>query len=93
MTSTRPIRIKRAHDVRRLRQCPFCGQLGDSADMLDWSGAKSKKPCHVHGRCWLSEFGLASLLERPAEQLLRLRLSDIDSDTMRAVINHLAIAA
>jgi hypothetical protein len=93
MTSSRPIRMKRAHDVRRLRQCPLCGHLGDSADMLEQPAAGDQKPKHVHGRCWLAEYGIASLLEQPADQLLRLRLGDLDTTTTRAVLDRLAPAA
>lgn len=86
-----PLRITHAHDVRRLRQCPLCGQLGDSADMLAQSGGSANAK-HVHGRCWLAEYGLVSLLQQPPEQLLRLRLSDIGVDAMRAVLDHQATA-
>lgn len=74
----------RAHDVRHLRLCTVCDDLGDDRNMINPDPAHSTR--WYHGRCFIKRCGLKQLLKLPAEQANRLTLGDVGVRTMKALI-------
>lgn len=79
-----PIRIalRTAHDVRHLRVCVGCNDIGDNRAMV------GTPP--MHGRCYIKRNGLQQLLWLPDEKLDRLTLNDIGPAAMRAILDRRA---
>ena len=76
-----PVEIAKAHDVRRLRACHYCGGLGRDDCMVERNDAL------YHGRCFINRFGLEAFLALPTEQTHRVTLDDIGVDAMRALLD------
>ena len=74
----------RSRDVRALRVCCRCGQLGDGRHMVRVVGHKPQG--EAHGRCYIAAFGLRALLALPLEDRDKLTLGDIGVVAMKAVL-------
>lgn len=72
------------HDVRQLRVCAGCAQLGDAREMIRQPRGKGCR--HYHGRCFIGSHGMQQLLALPKEQTDKLTLNDIGVAAMRAVM-------
>lgn len=70
-----------AHDVRHLRPCAFCPDLGDKRRMVR---ATAKE--YAHGKCLIAAGGLQRLLDLPQPERDKLTLEDIGVDAMRAIL-------
>lgn len=75
------MRLKHAHDVRRLRICDVCNDLGDVNDMPTYNGAS------LHGGCILKQFGLEALLELPEDEVKKVRLGDVGATVMKVLLD------
>ena len=73
--------LKSAHDVRHLAPCKICQGL------LDDRHAVPVDSGHVHGRCYISTFGMRKFHELPAKVLGEMTLNDIGSEAMRALLD------
>lgn len=79
----------RAHDVRRLRICPACQEMGDLRNMI----AHTDQPIefhterYYHGGCFVSSFGEEALLTLPISETDRLTLRDIGAEMMRKLLD------
>jgi len=69
-----------AHDVRHLKLCPHCRDIGDDRLMVKRDGKD------WHGRCFSAAFGLDALLGLSDEQKRRLTLGDIGPDAMAKLL-------
>jgi hypothetical protein len=69
-----------AHDVRQMRLCPLCRRLGLARDMILLDGA------HLHGFCAARELAPEQLLQLPAEERAKLRISDVGAEVMRRLL-------
>lgn len=72
--------LRTAHDVRTLAACP-CGGFGHKANMIARDGK------WYHGRCFISAFGIQSLLDLPDEQVTGLTLGDIGWQAMLRLLD------
>ena len=75
-----PPRLRTAHDVRFLRVCVHCKDLGDSRHML-----RTGKH-YWHGRCYIKQNGLQALIDQGLEFTGHLTLNDIGTDAMQALL-------
>lgn len=88
------IDIQISKDVRGLHVCTYCGKLGQSMPKLyDFKSGTTRRR-HVawaHPRCILKNaapgFGLRNLVNLPEEELGKVRLCDVDEETMRAILD------
>ncbi len=71
--------IERAHDVRKLGVCK-CGGILSKDMAVDLDGE------WFHGRCFVAEFGIKSLLALPRSKQDRLTLGDIGVEPMQRLI-------
>jgi hypothetical protein len=75
-------RVEKAHDVRTLRVCARCGQLGNNHSMIgrgdEW----------LHGRCFVALYGRAELCRLPKPTTDRLTLGDLGTAVMRYLLSH-----
>lgn len=69
-----------SHDVRFLRPCLHCHDLGDRRHMLQ-TGKH-----YWHGRCYIKQNGLQALLDQGLEHTGHLTLNDIGDEAMRALL-------
>lgn len=72
-----------AHDVRHLRSCTACGELGDGRTMIRcmvWGVGEA-----MHGGCAVKKLG-DYVLKLPAEELDKLTLSDTGVDLMKRIL-------
>lgn len=74
--------IRTAHDVRRLRACARCGEIGDS-DLMAFGYPYDND--YFHGRCFVAEHGFEALLQLPGVAR-KLTLGDLGLDLMRQLI-------
>lgn len=78
------VTVKRAHDVRTLRVCAVCANLGNSTTMVDlydeW----------FHGRCFVKRFGGKALGALPKAKTDRLTIGDLGVRLMKALLNQRA---
>jgi hypothetical protein len=74
------VTLRTAHDVRKLRGCQHCQQIGDVRFMLTIAGKL------VHGGCALELVGVDGLLALPIKDQDRLTLGEIGSKAMRAIV-------
>lgn len=72
-----------AHDVRHLRVCLWCGDLGDDRTMLHSSELYGDS----HGRCWILKFGLNAFLDLPSSETDKITLEDIGKEAMMALLD------
>lgn len=70
-----------AHDVRHLRPCAFCSDLGDRRRMVH---ATAKE--YAHGKCLFSAGGIRRLLDLPQRERDKLTIADIGVNAMRDLI-------
>jgi len=78
------IDLQRAHDVRSLKECHGCRQIGQAPAML-----------HVdvlwyHGRCYAEAYSEAALQSLPPRQLCRLQIGDVGLKLARRIIEQLS---
>lgn len=71
--------MRTAHDVRRLCQCSHCNGLGDRDQMIC-------APVPYHTRCFRQAFGFELVLELPAAQSGKFRISDLSAKEMRRLL-------
>lgn len=76
-------RLETVKDVRTLRECDLCTGLGHSNSMIVLDGTAR----YVHGRCFIASQGLDAFLALPREQIIKMRLDDIGSDAMKALLS------
>ena len=69
-----------AHDVRQMRLCPLCRRLGLARDMILLDGA------HLHGFCAARALAPEQLLQLPAAERGKLRISDVGADLVRRLL-------
>jgi hypothetical protein len=69
-----------AHDVRHLRVCTYCSDLGDRRSMIPM-GQK-----YAHGCCYKAANGLNALLALPDEIIDQLQLDDIGVMAMKELL-------
>lgn len=77
--------IRTSKDVRNLRVCCRCGQLGDGRHMVRVSGHRPQG--EAHGRCFVAAFGLRALIALPLGEREKLTLGDIGVVAMKAVLS------
>jgi hypothetical protein len=70
-----------AHDVRQMRLCPLCRRLGLARDMI----LLDRGP--VHGFCAARALTPEQLLQLPAAERGKLRVSDVGADLMRRLLS------
>jgi hypothetical protein len=86
------VTVRKAHDVRTLRSCKVCEQLGHTHSMIDQSlpganGDKGEKNTRwYHGRCFVAAMGLKALAHLPREQTDRLTIGDLGTRLMRELV-------
>ena len=72
-----------SHDVRHLRVCQWCGDLGDERAMVA-TGPRDL----AHGRCAIVVLGgVEGLLTLPQSELDKLTLGDIGPEIMRRLLD------
>lgn len=76
-----------AHDVRHLRECERCHQLGDERSMIVFPPTALTKEEFWHGACYLDRFGITRLLDLPDAQTDKLTLGDIGVSVMKRLLN------
>jgi len=77
--------LRTAQDVRRLVRCGLCGGWGNRPAMLtnlDGAGLVGV----FHGRCVVLRLSAEVLLQLPAEELAKLRVSDTGIALMRRLL-------
>lgn len=74
------ITLRTAHDVRKLRCCPYCDRLGDTRHMVEAMGQL------VHGGCAVQIIGVKGILAMPREEQNKLTLGEIGMKAMRALV-------
>lgn len=90
-----------SHDVRSLRQCCLCHDLGayrPKSAGINWPivvclhsdiiSPPDRK--YAHPNCYLQEMGLRKLLSLPIAELNNIRLCDVPPRTMQAILRKLA---
>jgi hypothetical protein len=75
------IRVEKAHDVRTLRSCVVCEQIGNSDRMIDHGAG------WYHGRCFVSALGMKAISGLSRAKQDRLTLGDLGMRLMQALIN------
>lgn len=75
-------RARTAHEVRTLRPCAVCQNIGNTHSMID-----SNKEW-FHGRCFVARFGGKALGALPESKTGRLTLGDLGVALMKALCNH-----
>lgn len=75
------VHVRKAHDVRTLRVCAVCSNLGNSHSMVDLDSE------WYHGRCFVKRHGGKALGALPKSKTDRLTLGDLGVRLMRALIN------
>lgn len=83
------IELKTCHDVRQLRVCRGCDDLGDKRSMIQVERGKAAR--HYHGRCYIKSHGMYLFLQLPKEETAKLELGDIGAEAMKALIEKLAL--
>ena len=73
--------LRTAHDVRRLRACQKCGQMGHSGQMVCYP---YDNKC-FHGRCFVEQHGFDALAAMP-EEARKLTLGDLGVDLTSRLI-------
>lgn len=77
------IRIGSAHDVRKLRTCPQCRELGQKDFMPLVDGA------FMHGMCAFKVLGAAGVAALGVDQSGKVTLSEIGIDAMRELLDEI----
>ena len=75
------IRVEKAHDVRTLRPCVVCQEIGNSYRMIDHGAS------WYHGRCFVSALGMKALFTLPRAKRERLTLGDLGVRLMQSLLN------
>lgn len=73
--------LRTCHDIRKLVVCGLCSGVGNKIHML-----RHIDHGHVHGRCFISEYGLSAFLKLPNSAVANLRLDDIGVRAMKAIV-------
>lgn len=81
------VTVRTAHDVRKLRACAHCEQMG-STDRMVFGFPHGKTDEYYHGRCFVTAHGLAALCEMP-EQVDKLSLGDLGQSLTERIIDAL----
>jgi hypothetical protein len=77
------LRIRTAHDVRRLEGCAHCNGIGHRDSMvLGFPYAND----YFHGRCFVAAHGIDALLDMP-EQAAKLSLGDLGFALMTKLLD------
>lgn len=76
--------LRTAHDVRHLRTCDACGDLGDDRMMID-VGALGVQSMY-HDGCAVSAFTQAEILRLPVEELNKFTLHATGVKLMKAIM-------
>lgn len=88
----------KAHDVRHLRVCPMCGDLGDGREMVnlpptgfneagDEASFVVYKPGPYHGACVAQRLSHDSILSLPPTERSKFRLSEVSPELMRKLLD------
>lgn len=74
-----------SHDVRNLKVCNMCGNIGDKTRMV------GNGRWRYHGKCWFGRFGTveSGIKELGPGNLQRLSLDDIGPEIMAEVLKHI----
>lgn len=74
-----------AHDVRHLRACTACGELGDDRMMIHcmvWGVME-----HFHDECAVQKLGEYGVLKLPLDELNKISIGAAGPDLMRKIID------
>ena len=78
------IQLKTSHDVRHLKICTDCGQVGDDRQMLRLQARGGDKL--FHGSCAVKGFTFEGLLQLPISEIGKLTLADTGVELMKRII-------
>lgn len=76
----RLIDVAKAHDIRTLRICTHCSEMGNSPAMIEHGAS------WYHGRCFAAACGEKALLALPKDKTRSLKLGDLGVDLMKSLI-------
>ena len=71
----------RAHDIRHLRLCAHCGQLGDGRKMLQLSGGQ------WHDSCVVKTHTVSQVLRLPASERDKITIGAASVELMRKLFD------
>lgn len=74
-----------AHDIRKLKPCVLCGNLGYLPYMLVIASG------HAHGSCVVSSMTHEEILALPLEESKKLRLNQTGVDLMRKLVDNIIL--
>jgi len=81
------VKLKASHDVRHLRTCDACGDLGDDRRMIDLS---SIGVCSMyHDFCAVQAFAQEQILKLRESELNKFSLSATGVELMKAIVAQL----
>ena len=84
MTPREPtMKMEKAHDVRHLRGCDHCKQIGDDRYMV----YVKERGLWLHGFCTVDVLGAAGLLELPEEQIGKVTIGEVGPALMRQLVD------
>lgn len=78
------ISIRTAHDIRRLRGCSNCGEIGDLKHMPLVNGKA------MHGFCALETIGIDGVVALPKAELGKITMGEIGSVAMKEICDRVA---
>lgn len=80
--------LKTAHDVRHLRACAKCEQLGDDREMVDLLPAMQDK--RWHPKCFYEEFGEGMFqYQMRSSDWGKFRMSDVPKNVMIKILERM----
>ena len=77
--------LAKAHDVRHLRTCVWCGGLGDDRNMVEIAPTRYEE--RWHPRCFFEEWGESYVLELRHQHQMKFRLCDIPKSLMKKLVD------
>ncbi len=82
------VTVRTAHDVRKLRACAHCEQIG-STDRMVFSHPYGQTNEYYHGRCFVEAHGFEALLDLGPPQIDKLSLGDLGQSLTERIIDAL----
>jgi hypothetical protein len=87
-----------SHDVRRLRVCCLCQELGihrpnnigtnfSLVICIHTTNVPNRERKYAHPNCYVKEMGVGKLLALPRAELDEIRLCDVPVGVMRKLVN------
>ncbi len=81
------ISLDTAHDVRNLRKCGHCLDLGNKTRMIEIdTEPRAGKWMQLHGRCFIAAYGVEAFFALPDRETDKVCIGDVGHEIMKELV-------